>query len=152
MEEFIVYARDGSRIPAYTGQHPSPESIALARRAFQLELASAKLLQPPTGRYNCHGLVFASRRAQIAETDMDDLLRRDGYVPLQSGQTPQVGDVVVYRDEVGEIEHTGFVSRLEPIGTVPVAFIWSAWGALGEYEHRAHVCPYKGRPEYWRMR
>lgn len=152
---FPVFARDGSQILAGVSPDPTPNAIGLARDVYRLVIAAATAeLQPPTGRYNCHGLVFAARRAHIppveADVDIDDLLHRDGYVSLPTDQSPQVGDVVAYRLN-GEIEHTGFVSRVERVGAVPTVFVWSAWGGLGEFEHRVNVSPYKGTPEYWRL-
>jgi hypothetical protein len=153
---FPVFARDGSQILAGVSTDPTPNSIALAREVYRLVLAATTAeLRPPTGRYNCHGLVFAARRAHIppvdADVDIDDVLRRDGYVAVPKSLSPQVGDVVAYRFE-GEIEHTGFVSRVEQVGGVPIVFVWSAWGGLGEFEHRVQVSPYKGTPEYWRLK
>lgn len=152
---FTVHARDGSPILAAIGGDPAPGAVSLAREAHRFAISAATQLRPPTGRYNCHGLVFASRRAYVppagADLDLDDLLGRDGYRPLLPHQTPQVGDVVAYRSH-GEIEHTGYVSRVELVGSVPIVFVWSAWGALGEFEHRVQSSPYRGDPEYWRLR
>ncbi len=151
---FPVFARDGSPILAGVSDDPSPNEVAFALDQFRLVAAAATELRPPTGRYNCHGLVFASRRAHIppvgVDVDVSDLLHRDGYRPIGESQLPQVGDVVAYRLD-DEIEHTGFVSRVENLANVPVVFVWSAWGSLGEFEHRVHVSPYKGTPEYWRL-
>jgi len=153
-ESFAVHARDGSLIPAGVGADPAPGAVSLAREAHRFVIAAATQLRPPCGRYNCHGLVLASRRAYIppagVEVDFDDVLRRDGYRRLRAHQAPQVGDIVVYRIN-REIEHTGFVSRVEPVGAVPVVFVWSAWGSLGEFEHRVQSSPYRGEPEYWRL-
>lgn len=154
-ESFPVIARDGSSILASIGGDPAPGAVLLAREAHRFVIAAATPLRPPCGRYNCHGLVLASRRAHIppagADVDLDDVLRRDGYVPLLPHQAPQVGDIVAYRAS-GEIEHTGYVSRVERVGSVPMIFIWSAWGSLGEFEHRVQSSPYRGEPEYWRLR
>jgi hypothetical protein len=152
---FSVFARDGSPILADVGPDPAPESIALARGTYRLVLAGAVELRPATGRYNCHGLVFASRRANIppvgVDVDLEDLLERDGFRPLRSDESPQVGDIVAYRLE-DEVEHTGFVSRVERIGGTAVVFVWSAWGGLGEFEHKVGLSPYRGKAEYWRLR
>ena len=152
---FPVHARDGSPILASIGGDPAPGAVSLAREAHRFALSAATPLRPPTGRYNCYGLVFASRRAHIppagVDVDLDDILRRDGYRPLPANQTPQVGDIVAYRIH-GEIEHTGYVSRVDSVGSVPVVFVWSAWGSLGEFEHRVQSSPYRGDPEYWRLR
>jgi len=149
-EAFRVYARDGSRILADVGPEPSARAVALAWQ--NIGLTGTNPLRPATGRYNCHGLVFASRRANIppvgADIDIHELLGRDGYENLGE-EPPHVGDIVAYRLD-GEIEHTGFVSRVEKVGAVPVVYVWSAWGGLGEFEHKVKDCPYTGKPEYWR--
>ena len=151
---FPVHARDGTLIAASIGGDPAPGSIALAREAHRFVVSAANQLSPPSGRYNCHGLVLASRRAHIppvgVDLDLDDVLRRDGYRRLPRHEAPQVGGVVAYRAN-GEIEHTGYVSRIEPLGTAPVVFVWSAWGSLGEFEHRVSSSPSRGDPEYWRL-
>lgn len=153
-DSFPVHARDGTSIPAAVGGDPAPGAVSLAREAHRFVLSAAVQLRPPCGRYNCHGLVLASRRAHIPpagdEVDLDDLLRRDGYRRLRPHQAPRVGDVIAYRSNA-EIEHTGYVSRVESIGACPVIFVWSAWGSLGEFEHRVQSSPYRGDPEYWRL-
>jgi hypothetical protein len=49
----------------------------------RFSVLAADRLQPPTGHYNCHGLVFAARRANIPaagdDIDIAQLLRADGY-------------------------------------------------------------------------
>jgi hypothetical protein len=153
-EMFPVRARDGTCIPAGVSGDPGPGAIALAREVHRMAIAAATQLRTACGHYNCHGLVLASRRAHIPpvgfEVDLDDMLRRDGYRPLPPTRAPRVGDIVAYRAD-GEIEHTGFVCRVESVGEVPVVFIWSAWGFLGEFEHRVQSSPYRGDPEYWRL-
>jgi hypothetical protein len=119
-------------------------------------IAASTELGPPSGRYNCHGLVFGSRRVNIDSptlpVDIDALLRRDGYVRVPS---PSVGDVVAYRGASG-IEHTGVVSGVAPLGSggaQAVIMVWSMWGGLGEFEHRETVMPYQDCAiEYWRLR
>lgn len=154
-ESFTVIARDGSRILASVGVDPAPGAVSLAREAHRFVIAAATQLRPPCGRYNCHGLVLASRRAHIppagVDVDLDDILCRDGYRPLRHHEAPKVGDIIAYRSN-GEIEHTGYVTRIERIGSVPSIFVWSAWGSLGEFEHRVQASPYRGEPEYWRLR
>ena len=111
---------------------------------------------PATGRYNCHGLVFASRRTNIPPcgfTDavsIDDILRRDIY---QKVRVPQLGDIAIYRNDAGEVDHSGIVCRTENIGSTGKVFVWSKWGALEEYEHPELGCPYADcKLEYWRLK
>jgi hypothetical protein len=119
----------------------------------RLSVASADRLQPPTGRYNCHGLVFASRRTNIPAAGDDiniaHLLRADGYERVVG--LPRPGDVAAYVDPRGDIEHTGFVSTVEHVGSTPVIHVWSAWGVLGEFRHRVDQTPYSRNVQYWRI-
>jgi len=105
----------------------------------------------------CHGLVFASRRSNIPPcgvptVDVDDILRRDGYAPVQG--SPKIGDVAVYRTGPRQVEHTGLVSSVSSRDSnlIPTVFVWSKWGMLGEYEHPANNVPeHFGVVEYWRL-
>ena len=105
--EIPLVTRDGRQIPNSIEPDPGKNAVELALRSVNpLVLAQASQLAPPSGRYNCHGLVFASRRTNIPPVDVefsvDELLARDGYRKVSS---PRVGDVVAYRDARGEICH-----------------------------------------------
>lgn len=157
----VVQTFDGWDVPNARDADPSLERVKLAKRSHRFAIASSQpQLAPPTGRYNCHGLVFASRRTNIPPAgqpqaaDPIELLKRDGFGRVSS--PAQVGDVAVYRNAKGEVEHTGFVSRVDrvaPMSPQPVVFVWSMWGGLGEFEHRVNACPYSDcQVEYWRLR
>jgi len=164
-----VRLRDGFELVTCIVEDASPLALEAARRGIdRLALAHAMPLALPTGRYNCHGLVFASRRGNVGivgfDVDIDDVLSRDGFRRVPEGEAARVGDVIAYREPAvvaialerlvpaqGAIEHTGFVSRVDRVGSVPVAWVWSAWGGLGEFEHPEHLCPYRGSREYWRL-
>lgn len=147
----------GERIPNWIDRDPSPSLVALMQRSpsYRLFLASTTRLGSPTGRYNCHGLVFGSRRTNIDSpnlpVDIDSILRSDQYRPVQP--PPQIGDVVVYRDESRRIHHTGIVSCVDRIGTQLVVWVWSMWGSIGEFLHRETSLPfdYELKREYWRL-
>jgi hypothetical protein len=66
----------------------------------RFSVVAADRLQPPTGRYNCHGLVFAARRANIPaagdDIDIAQLLRADDYERVVGA--PRPGDVAAYVD------------------------------------------------------
>lgn len=148
-----LHAYDGTNIPNLIGLDPSPWAIQ-AQRSF---LEKVPILgyhvarRDPTGRYNCHGLVFASRRTQVDNpelpVDILDLLARDEY---RITDDPQPGDLVIYRSEVrgSEVDHSGIVLRIE-MGAV---FVLSKWGELEEYEHLLTACPYRGPIEFWTLR
>jgi hypothetical protein len=121
----------------------------------RLPHGSFEKIGPPTGRFNCHGLVFGARRTTINGVfpqDVDDLLRRDKFTQIDE-RSSQVGDVVVYRSMGGQIDHTGFVVQVDAVGRQPVHWVWSKWGSLGEYRHRVRNCPYAKdcMVEYWRL-
>jgi hypothetical protein len=156
-----LQAYDGWAIPNFIDADPAPRLAAIAKSSEKMRImvAAAKELGPPTGRYNCHGLVFASRRTNIPPSaapeivNIDDLLRCDLYDRVSP--PPQIGDVIVYRGQT-EIEHTGFVCRVDAIsstGAGLIVFVWSMWGGLGEFEHHAHGSPYDNCAiEYWRLK
>src|SRR5690348_14594276 len=128
-------AFDGKPILNSIETPPTAGFIALAREGMRLSLLHATPLSGPTGRFNCHGLVFGSRRtnippASVIDFDIDALLKRDGYEPVE---TIQVGDIVTYRKENGDIDHSGIVVSTSQIDPEPQ--VWSMWGALGEFEH-----------------
>lgn len=151
-----------SQIPNMIGVDPSPETIKLTnfglKQSQPLLFANVCPLGLATGRYNCHGLVLGGRRAHIPPVDVPvdirELLQREHYTQV----TPplRIGDIVVYAHTTsGEIEHTGYVVRLEGLmegSQEKTAFIWSKWGVLGEYEHQINHSPYRNCSiEYWRL-
>lgn len=146
---------DGTDIPNSVEEDSEDGQIELNRRTHKSVIDLATPLGPPSGRYNCHGLVFASRRTNIPPPGDDDdkivsrILRTDGYKRITSD--PQVGDIAVYRDDDNKIEHTGIVCRVLYVGNAPVVWVWSMWGGLGEFEHKSHQTPYRSTPEYWRL-
>lgn len=136
---------------------PSEEAIARSERSISPNRFIEKLV-PPTGRYNCHGLVFANRRTNLggpnSPIDLDDLLQRDRYRRIDARFRPQLGDIVIYRHEsTGGIEHSGIVSFIDKIGKEAIVRVWSKWGALGEYEHQVNSCIESDycNIEYWRL-
>ena len=155
----MLQAYDGTEIPNSIDPDPSPKLVEMTRfsqRRGGLILTGASVLGPPTGRYNCHGLVFASRRTNVPPAslldaiEIDALLTKDQYERVH---VPKVGDVAIYRAESSEIEHSGFVNRIETVGSTSKVFVWSKWGALEEYEHPELVCPYSDcNIEYWRLK
>lgn len=152
----IVQTYTGLDIPNSIDADLDPGVIWSAKRGNPF-VGTATELGPATGRYNCHGLVFASRRTNIPPAGMpdavtvDDLLVHDRYEHVQP--PVRVGDIVIYRQGNGEIEHTGLVSRIDTLGNQAVIFVRSKWGALEEYEHHERQCSYGDcRIEYWRLK
>jgi hypothetical protein len=101
-------------------------------------------------------LVFANRRTWV-DTEVIELIRQeDGYDRVSRVDEVRPGDVLVYRDQKGEIMHIGIVLSMEPLVATASwkVSILSKWGAEGEYVHpQDHVPHSYGFPsEYWSER
>ena len=93
---------------------------------------------------NCHGWVFANGRYGVPADAVAALLQDNGYVNVPS---PQPDDVIVYRNEAGEILHTGRVRRVHEDGRV---WIESKWGPGGRYLHSPEDQCYSSNFAYYR--
>jgi len=109
------------------------------------EMLGAIRVSGPCPVYNCHGLTFASRRTQVGETpavNIARILEDDGFVEVPEPQA-RPGDVVVYYDETGIVQHSGLViGRAE----MNVPKIWSKWGKGYEWVHPLGICLWGGMP------
>lgn len=101
-------------------------------------------LAGPSVQSNCHGWVYAGGRFAIQSRDVPALLRDNGYLQIE---TPQAGDVVIYRSESGAVEHTGLVRFVEPGG---LTLVESKWGPLGVYLHPVTAQPYGNSHAFYR--
>ena len=103
--------------------------------------------------YNCMGMVFASRRTWVDPEHLRMILEDDGYQQVSSKDQLLPGDIVVYRDDQGEISHVGMVAQVKVNATKATweVLVLSQWGGDGEYFHLDDdVNPTLGRPaEYW---
>lgn len=101
--------------------------------------------------YNCHGLTFASRRTQVdgsTDTPISRILEEDGYTRIPEPESV-VGDVVIYRDAKGVIQHSGIVVGR---GDFKVPTIWSKWCKSYEMVHPLNACPYNDcTTEFYRI-
>jgi len=109
----------------------------------------------PTGIYNCHGIVFASRRTCIlSEQDVQTILKEDNYAEVPSEKDVLPGDVAIYYDETGEITHTGIVLEPPSDENLKVPLILSKWGRYKEAIHLLRQCPRQYGPakvRYYRI-
>ncbi len=106
----------------------------------------------PDPIYNCHGLTFASRRTGI---DNSKIIRRiigeDEYTLISNIDYVLPGDIVIYVDEVGDIEHSGIVIS-KPFGIAKQPWVVSKWGSYKEAIHLLDDCPYEYRSvEFYRI-
>jgi hypothetical protein len=115
------------------------------------EKAGAERVSEACPVYNCHGLTFGSRRTQVenSEATLHMILEDDGFERINQGLV-KPGDVVVYYDDGGRIEHTGIVVRTDDKFGVPK--IWSKWGKGFEWIHPVPVCPFNSsKVQYYRL-
>jgi hypothetical protein len=97
-------------------------------------------------RYNCHGWVFTGGRFWVRGSFVETILKDNGY---QSTSTPEVGDVVVYRENsTGQVAHTGLIRAVlaadgpETSQKTSRVLIESKMGVLGRFIHEVDTHPY----------
>lgn len=127
-----------------------PAALAEGARIIAATFAVTRVLSV-SATYNCFGLAFASRRTWIYdEAEVRKILEDDGYQPLPwDASIWDIGDVVLYRTDDGEISHVAVVveRRADLLSGDTVIQVISAWGESGEYLHPvAVVSPLLGRP------
>ena len=81
------------------------------------------------------------------------ILRGDRYRPVTDEDELALGDVVIYRDDAGDVSHVGIVTdiRVNLSQASREITVLSQWGESGEYLHLVDdVHPGLGHPsEYW---
>lgn len=122
-----------------------------AIRIVTKEFPSARALSS-SGRYNCAGLVFGSRRVAIDVEHAEKILHDDGYAELDwiDRETWDTGDVVVYRDAKCKPSHVAMIHSVtpDPATSSHTVTVVSAWGQSGEYCHEmGNVSPVLGTPQ-----
>jgi hypothetical protein len=93
---------------------------------------------------NCHGWVFTAGNYFLGCDDVERILEDNGYEFCQS---PQAGDLIVYRNDGGGITHTGLVQVVYLGGMVVID---SKWGLGGRFLHGPEQQPYGNRYGYYR--
>src|SRR2546429_4975443 len=79
----------------------------------------------PSAGYNCHGLIFASRRTRIEESSgIQTILKDDDYKEVALKDVLP-GDIVIYYSDSSDPNHSGIV--LESGGDLIVPIICSKW-------------------------
>jgi hypothetical protein len=149
----LIETRAKWRIPNEMRLESSEVFFRESVRIWRAARPNARL-RSLTSTYNCIGLVVACRRAWVDPEDLLRVLQDDGYRRLLGEAEAQAGDVVVYRNDHGEVCHAGIVVRknlYNPENRKDTLVVLSKWGAEGEYEHDASDVPvFCGHPsEYW---
>ena len=146
--------RENAPIPNERRAQKAPE-VMHAAQSMNLGAHSTAKVRSLSSVYNCMGLVFASRRTWIDPEHLGAILKDDKYTQLDNENEIESGDVVVYRNDDGEVSHVGIVAKVLTglrLDDDPVRLcVLSQWGATGEYFHLADdVSSLLGRPvEYW---
>lgn len=104
-----------------------------------------------TDMYNCHGMVFASRRTNIDDpNEVQKIIIQDKYIQIDVREVLP-GDIIIYFSDDGDAEHSGVVIS-EPESLFNIPFVISKWGQLEEYIHPANQCPYNfANAKYYRI-
>ncbi|MGH9384664.1 MAG: hypothetical protein ACRD2N_10300 [Vicinamibacterales bacterium] len=150
-ERLALATKRGRDIPNVRRRPRPPNSMVEAATLATMAHPTVQI-RSRSSEYNCMGLVFASRRTWIDSGELSRILGEDGFKQITPASA-QPGDVLVYRDQIGESVHVGWVYSHE---AQPAAATWkttvlSQWGGDGEYFHEAEdVNPLLGKPaEYW---
>lgn len=105
---------------------------------------NAPLPTADNSRANCHGWVFTAGDHLLWRDGVELILQDNGYEPCQS---PRPGDLIVYRNALGEVTHTGLVKTTLFVGGL---MIESKWGVGGRFVHRPDQQPYGNNYSYYR--
>jgi hypothetical protein len=131
----------GHAVPLFSA---SP-SAAIASQELESRYLSdlhlnVKLIQtaPSDLKYNCHGWVFTDGRFWVRSSMVETILKDNAYRAVTN---PRVGDVAVFRSQVGEVTHTGLVRAGGKNGGI---LIESKWGRFGRFVHTPEDHGYRG--------
>ena len=103
--------------------------------------------------YNCHGLVFGSRRTWIEDaSEVDKILREDGYLKVLERDI-KLGDILIYKDaDNGDVSHSAVVVEMPTAADYGIPRVLSKWSSYCEIIHRANYGPYSyANSEYYRI-
>jgi len=146
--KLIFHTRKGREIPNEPAVSFSPFEIEKLERQINAQFGDPirrKVRKHTNGCYNCHGLTFLSRRAWLLkDADIRIVLSDDDYYEVAQNRVCQ-GDIILYCDHAGEIDHTGVVIDVPTDETIFCPWILSKWANYGEYIHRYNYCPYDAR-------
>jgi len=104
----------------------------------------------PESLYNCHGLVFASRRTWVHGENLHQILGDDEYKVIDKEADVLPGDVVIYFEE-GTPQHTGFVVSVIANGVLRNIEVCSKWGHSAEFVHHVAQSPYGAVYKFFRI-
>jgi hypothetical protein len=111
----------------------SPNETTSPDEAISRRGMTRKVIQtgPIHDDCNCHGWVFTGGHCWVLGNSVEQILKENRYQIVSS---PNAGDLAVFRDDRGEVMHSGLVHSISTDGVV---LLESKWGSLGRYIHTA---------------
>jgi hypothetical protein len=150
MEEvhrYVAITDTGSRLPLFRWDITDDEFREYRTRSATRLSGMAEAAIPRAEadrRANCHGWVFTGGRFLLNGPQVERILKENGYTVTDM---PQPEDLVVYRNNQGQIVHTGVVRGVLDDGTVMVE---SKFGLDGRYLHQPQDQPFSQKWAYYR--
>jgi hypothetical protein len=143
--EVQAYTDRGRPVPLFHTTADGPPRDMLLRENRALHDFGRRLIRtaPPDAVSNCHGWVFAEGQFWLHGSEVDGILVDNGYraVPV-----PQPGDIALFRNEQGVVQHSALVRAAAEDGLVLVE---GKWGVLGRYIHAPADQIYSQRWTYY---
>ncbi|HKB41861.1 MAG TPA: hypothetical protein VKD72_35875 [Gemmataceae bacterium] len=132
-KELLAWTDRGRPVPVsdvrlHTSLPEDEAAEAQMVRAQRRELHLIRTRAPYRGS-NCHGWVFTGGHYLVSGSDVERILTDNGY---QAVSSPEVGDLVIYHTDEGEIAHTAVVR----VADQDLILLESKWGHLGCYVHK----------------
>lgn len=132
LQDLVAVTDRGREVTLYRWVSPRMDASAVTTTHTELENLRA----------NCHGWVFVGGQHLLWRDGIDRILEDNGY---QICNEPQPGDLIIYRNNSGEILHTGLV-RAGLFGKI----IESKWGLSKLFVHSPEMQPYSYHYTYYR--
>jgi len=149
--ELALETAEKNKIPNAQSKELSPQELL---QVTDFEKKWGERITPrsgPTPIYNCHGLVFASRRTRIFDnSSIWQILEDDRYHEIQK-EDALPGDIVIYFNK-GDIEHSGVIITAPSESLLKIPLVYSKWGKYSEVIHLQNQCPYhQSEIKYYRV-
>lgn len=147
VRRFIAITDTGARLPLYRWDVTDDEFREYRTRSATRLSGIAESAIPRAEadrRANCHGWVFTGGRFLLNGPQVERILQDNGYAVTD---TPQPEDLLIYRNNEGQIVHTGVVRGVLVDGTMMVE---SKFGVDGRYLHQPKDQPYSQTWGYYR--
>lgn len=138
--EIALQTRRGNQISNIQIDELSAYDLSTANR-LQQQFLLAEFRTSFIPIYNCHGMTFGARRTSITESsEVRKILSDDEYEEVRK-EDILPGDVIIYVDDRGDIEHSGIVVS-KPTPPICIPMVVSKWGKGPEVLHSAYHSPY----------